>query len=268
MASSCSTRTPTGSTTAPSSPSPAELGALSAAVSAGAAAAMAEIDMKEHEGAHPCIGALDVAPVVWLDEAGIEPARVEARGLAEALAALGLPVFLYGELRLRSRAPRARLLPPRRLDHLARADGFGPRGGSRPVATAPDCRSRPHHRPGADRRLQHDPRHRRRRRGQADRLATSGGGRRAPRGCERSGSRCATGRCRSRPTCMTRSTLHLAEVVERTRSLARPPRLERQRGRDRRPGPGGDPRGLPDDLPIPGFDRERHVIESRIAASG
>jgi glutamate formiminotransferase / 5-formyltetrahydrofolate cyclo-ligase len=67
-----------------------------------ARAAVERIDISSHEGIHPHVGALDVMPVVYLDD--------ERRGAAcaEALTAagfvgeeLGVPVFLYGELATR-----------------------------------------------------------------------------------------------------------------------------------------------------------------------
>ncbi len=64
----------------------------------GAAAAIDEIKIGVHEGEHPRIGALDVAPVVWLDPAARERARGAAVAAAEGIAALGIPVFIYGEL--------------------------------------------------------------------------------------------------------------------------------------------------------------------------
>ncbi|HET6831004.1 MAG TPA: hypothetical protein VFH44_06595, partial [Solirubrobacterales bacterium] len=51
-----------------------------------------------HRGEHPRIGALDVAPVVFLNPDARESARAQARRVAEAIAVLGVPVFLYGEL--------------------------------------------------------------------------------------------------------------------------------------------------------------------------
>lgn len=60
--------------------------------------ALERIDMRRHRGLHPCIGALDVCPVVWLDEDGHQPARERARSAAGRIAELGIPVFLYGEL--------------------------------------------------------------------------------------------------------------------------------------------------------------------------
>jgi glutamate formiminotransferase/glutamate formiminotransferase/formiminotetrahydrofolate cyclodeaminase len=77
----------------------ARQGELAAALAAGAAEAARRIDLHGHGGVHPHVGALDVAPVVYL-----EP---ESRGaaVAEALTAAaligedaGLPVFLYGDL--------------------------------------------------------------------------------------------------------------------------------------------------------------------------
>jgi glutamate formiminotransferase len=63
-----------------------------------AGVAVKKIDMRHHRGLHPCIGALDVCPLVWLNAAGQQPARARARSVAERIAALGVPVFLYGEL--------------------------------------------------------------------------------------------------------------------------------------------------------------------------
>lgn len=64
-----------------------------------AEASMDLIDLRRQRGAHPRVGALDVAPVVVLDQDDADPAR----GLATALAArigegLAIPVFLYGDV--------------------------------------------------------------------------------------------------------------------------------------------------------------------------
>jgi glutamate formiminotransferase / 5-formyltetrahydrofolate cyclo-ligase len=72
---------------------------LADALVAGARAAVERIDMRTHEGVHPCIGALDVAPVVYLRRADRELAVDEALAVANRLAGeLELPVFLYGML--------------------------------------------------------------------------------------------------------------------------------------------------------------------------
>jgi glutamate formiminotransferase / 5-formyltetrahydrofolate cyclo-ligase len=60
--------------------------------------AMDVIDMRHHQGLHPHIGALDVAPAVWQSDDRHHDALDAARKTAEGIAALGVPVFLYGEL--------------------------------------------------------------------------------------------------------------------------------------------------------------------------
>jgi glutamate formiminotransferase len=73
---------------------------------AGIAAAAELIDLREHEGAHPRIGAADVVPFVPL-EPGAEPsARAAALALADRVGSdLGLPVFFYGLLAEGGREP-------------------------------------------------------------------------------------------------------------------------------------------------------------------
>jgi glutamate formiminotransferase len=73
--------------------------ALAPALLEGASAAVAAIDLGAHEGAHPCVGALDVAPIVYLEPGDLGAACAEALVLADLLAErLELPVFLYGAL--------------------------------------------------------------------------------------------------------------------------------------------------------------------------
>jgi glutamate formiminotransferase / 5-formyltetrahydrofolate cyclo-ligase len=73
-------------------------GELHRALAAGAAAAAERIDLTAHDGLHPRVGALDVAPVVYLDEGQRGAAIAEALLAADAIGAAGIPVFLYGEL--------------------------------------------------------------------------------------------------------------------------------------------------------------------------
>jgi glutamate formiminotransferase / 5-formyltetrahydrofolate cyclo-ligase len=75
-----------------------EPAALRAALVRGAAAAVGAIDMSAHEGVHPAIGALDVCPLVWASPGEREAARRVAIEVATDVGALGVPVFLYGEL--------------------------------------------------------------------------------------------------------------------------------------------------------------------------
>jgi glutamate formiminotransferase / 5-formyltetrahydrofolate cyclo-ligase len=69
-----------------------EPGALHTAVLNGARAAIARIDITRHEGVHPRVGALDVAPIVYLDGADRGAACAEALVLADELGELGVPV--------------------------------------------------------------------------------------------------------------------------------------------------------------------------------
>jgi glutamate formiminotransferase / 5-formyltetrahydrofolate cyclo-ligase len=76
----------------------ADPGSLRSAVVSGAGRALELIDITRHEGLHPCVGALDVCPVVWFEQADRDAALAEARAVAEAIGRLGIPVFGYGEL--------------------------------------------------------------------------------------------------------------------------------------------------------------------------
>jgi glutamate formiminotransferase/glutamate formiminotransferase/formiminotetrahydrofolate cyclodeaminase len=77
----------------------AEPGVLADAVVEGAREAVARIDLSTERGIHPHVGAIDVAPVVFLDEARRGAACAEALAVAERLGEeAGLAVFLYGIL--------------------------------------------------------------------------------------------------------------------------------------------------------------------------
>jgi len=76
------------------------------ALLAGIAAATERIDLREHRGAHPRIGAADVVPLVPLEPAAELGAREAALALAGRVGAeLGLPVFFYGRLTSDGREP-------------------------------------------------------------------------------------------------------------------------------------------------------------------
>jgi glutamate formiminotransferase len=79
---------------------------LAASLVRGAAAAIGSIDIVERAagpatdaGAHPHVGAIDVVPLVYFDSRARGSACAEALVVAERLGSeLGVPVFLYGEL--------------------------------------------------------------------------------------------------------------------------------------------------------------------------
>jgi glutamate formiminotransferase len=69
---------------------------LAAALLAGIAVAVERIDLREHEGAHPRIGAADVVPIVPLRPQDFERAERAAHAIGARIGAeLGLPVFVY-----------------------------------------------------------------------------------------------------------------------------------------------------------------------------
>lgn len=105
------------------------------AVLAGAAVALERLDIRRHTGIHPRVGVLDVAPIVYLDEADRGMACAQALVLAAELGQLGVPVYLYGELAGgRTRAELRRDLTPYAPD-------FGP--ASNPSAGATLVAARP-----------------------------------------------------------------------------------------------------------------------------
>lgn len=66
------------------------------AVVAAAEVAVARIDLRDHRGAHPRVGALDVAPFVPLLGASMDDAIGVAARVAERVEALGVPSYAYG----------------------------------------------------------------------------------------------------------------------------------------------------------------------------
>jgi glutamate formiminotransferase len=107
-----------------------EPGRLHEAVLDGAKAVLERIDLTRHEGVHPRVGALDVAPIVYLDPEQRGAATAEALVLADGLGELGIPVFLYGDLAQgRTRAELRRGGPSelqRRIEAGELAPDFGP----------------------------------------------------------------------------------------------------------------------------------------------
>jgi glutamate formiminotransferase len=112
-------------------------GELHQAVIAGAREAIERIDITRHQGVHPRVGALDVAPIVYLDDEQRGAAIAEALVLADALGQLGVPVYLYGELA--GGRTRAELRRPNGLDGLD--PDFGP--PTHPTAGATLVAARP-----------------------------------------------------------------------------------------------------------------------------
>jgi glutamate formiminotransferase / 5-formyltetrahydrofolate cyclo-ligase len=109
-----------------------EPGHLAGAVLSGATEAVARVDVNRHVGIHPRIGAVDVAPIVYLDPAQRGAACAEALVLGDLLGnELELPVFLYGELAAgRTRAELRRGGPAALAERIESGElrpDFGPR---------------------------------------------------------------------------------------------------------------------------------------------
>jgi glutamate formiminotransferase len=106
-------------------PAQVEAGAL-----AGARIAVDRIDLRQHRGVHPRIGALDVLPIVPLGGTSMETAAALARRLADRIAReLAVPTYLYGA---------ASDPPGRRLSELRRG-GVEALWAGFPEDRAPDC---------------------------------------------------------------------------------------------------------------------------------
>jgi glutamate formiminotransferase / 5-formyltetrahydrofolate cyclo-ligase len=109
-----------------------EPGSLADAVVYGAAETVRRIDVNQHAGIHPRVGAIDVAPIVYLDPADRGAACAEALVLGDRLGhELELPVFIYGELAAgRTRAELRRGGPAKLAERIESGElrpDFGPR---------------------------------------------------------------------------------------------------------------------------------------------
>jgi glutamate formiminotransferase len=116
-----------------------EPGALAERVVAAARVAIERIDLTAHAGVHPRVGAIDVAPIVYLTGGERGAACAEALVLADRLGhELGLPVYLYGALA--GGRTRAELRRPGALEHLrpdAGPPALHPTAGAVLVAARP-----------------------------------------------------------------------------------------------------------------------------------
>ena len=235
------------------------------ALAAGAEAAIAAIDISAHEGEHPRIGALDVAPVVYLDGAARDDARSQALAVADAIAGLGVPVFLYGELAS---------VPERRERAFFRSGGLtalaarmergelqpdlGPER-PHPTAGATLVTARP---PLAAFNMEFEGMTLTQARAVAAALRESGGGRPGVR---------AIALALTDHLTQISTNVHdpvaipLCEVVARARELARPYAGEIRAAEIVGLVPRAALDRFPGDVPLPGFDRSRGVIEDRLA---
>ncbi len=124
-----------------------EPGELAPSVLNGAQTLLELIDLSGHEGIHPRVGVIDVAPIVYLDDATRGQACAEALVLGDLLGhELGVPVFLYGSLAGgRTRAELRRGGPDQMAKRIQNGEltpdygpnGLDPRKGAVLVAARP-----------------------------------------------------------------------------------------------------------------------------------
>lgn len=240
--------------------------ALAEALARGAGAAIELIDMDKHEGAHPAIGALDVSPLVWLAPAEREAAEAAAAATADAIAALGVPVFFYGamatgpdhverayfrngglaELWLRMEAGELR---------PDRGPGLPHRTGGATLVTA-----RP---PLGAFNVELDSGDLEAAQAVAAGLRESGGG---LAGVRAIGLPLASGRTQVSTNIHDPGGVPLGEVVERVRALAAPLGARPLEGELIGLIPAAALDGYPRDVPLRDFDPARQTIERRLAA--
>lgn len=242
-----------------------ESGALTEALTAGAEEALETIDMDRYRGAHPAVGALDVCPVVFFDPADREAARAEAVAAATQIGGLGIPVFLYGELaRDPGRAERAYFRNGGLAELWLRMESgellpdFGPNLPHR-SAGATLVTARP---PLAAFNVELDTSEIEVARAVAAGLREAGGG---PAGVRAIGLLLSSGRAQVSTNVHDPLTVPLGEIVERVRRLAAPLGARPLEAELVGLIPQAALSGYPDDVPMRGFDPQRHVIEARLA---
>jgi glutamate formiminotransferase/glutamate formiminotransferase/formiminotetrahydrofolate cyclodeaminase len=237
--------------------------AVSDSLVAGAVACIDLLDISAQEGAHPRIGSLDVCPVVYLEEAERKAARAEALAVAEALAGLDVPVFLYGEL--------ASSPDRRERAYFRRGGPSGVARRMRASELAPDLGpNRPHPRAGATLvtarpplaafNLLLDTGELEIAVAIASELRESGGGLPGVRAMAVD----LDGRAQVSTNIHDPVAVPLATVIERVRELAGERGVEVASGEVVGMLPEAAIRDLPDDLPIGSFDPERDLIERRL----
>jgi glutamate formiminotransferase / 5-formyltetrahydrofolate cyclo-ligase len=242
-----------------------EPGALLSALAGGAAAAIEAIDMSDHEGLHPAIGALDVCPLVWLHEEDREVARATAGKVAESIGALGVPVFLYGELApAPDHAERAYFRNGGLPELWLRMEGgelrpdFGPNLPHR-TAGATLVTARP---PLAAFNVELDSADLEVAKAVAAGLRESGGG---PPGVRAIGLLLGSGRTQVSTNIHDPVAVPLGEALERVRALAAPLGARPVEAELVGLVPKAALVGYPGDVPIRGFDPARDTIEGRLA---
>lgn len=236
---------------------------LAAALVKGAQACVDEIDMRRHEGAHPRIGALDVCPVVWLHPGDRELARSDALGVARAIAAEGIPVFLYGELASEEPRRERAFFRDGGLDRLRARMASGevtPDFGPSELHTTAGATLVTARAPLAAFNILLVGGHIEAARAVAARLRESGGG--LP-GVRAIGVDLGKGRIQVSTNVHDPTRVPLAEVLDRIRELAVDQGTAVASAEIVGLVPEAALAGWPEEVPIEGFEPDQHIIERR-----
>lgn len=242
-----------------------ETDALTESLAGGAAAAVDSIDMGAHAGVHPAVGALDVCPIVWTDPGGREIGRETAIEVGDRIGDLGVPVFFYGALASGpERVERAYFRNGGLTEVRLRMEGGelrpdrGPRLPHR-TAGVSLVTARP---PLGAFNVELDSDDLELARAVAAGLRESGGG--LP-GVRAIGLPLSSGRVQVSANVHDPTAVPLAAVVEAIRGLAAPLGARPIEAELIGLIPAAALSGYPEDVPIRGFESDRHTIESRLA---
>lgn len=236
-----------------------EQGSLAVDLATGCAKAHELIDISGHAGIHPHVGAVDVVPVVYLHPEDRGAACAEALAAAHDIATkTGTPVFLYGELAAgRERAVIRQGGTKGLAERIASGEqnpDFGPQAldpakgatlvGARPPMVAFNLQLAAGETVETAKEI-------------AAQIRESGGG---PKGVRSIGLQLDE-IDRAQVSCNIHDpfTTPLAEIVGRVRSEA-PVESAELVGL----APQAAFEGFPEDLPIPGFDPQRHILENAL----
>lgn len=223
------------------------------------------IDMTRHRGLHPCIGALDVCPIVWLDPSRRREARDTALAVGDEIGRFGIPVFFYGELAAveerRERAYFRRGGLAELTQRMAAGQLHPDRGPDRPHsrAGATLITARP---PLAAFNVEIEGTDLDGAREIAARLRESGGG---PPGVRAIALPLESGRMQISTNIHDPVTVPLGEVVEQVRSLAASQAARPVEAEIVGLVPAASLAGFPADVPIRGRDDARQTIEGRLS---
>lgn len=236
-----------------------EPGALAPSLIAGFEVAASRIDISDGRGQHPHVGAIDVAPIVHVDAATRGAACAEALLLSDLVAErLSVPVLLYGELsggRVRAELRRGGPLGlARRLEAGELTPDFGPPRlhqslgatliAARPPLVAFNLDLSPPAGVEEARRIAA--------------LIREGGVEGLP-GVRAIGIELQRGAGQLSLNVEQPDRVPLRQVIEAVRRHAQVQRAELVGL-----APAAAFAGFPEDVPIPGFDRRRHLIENAL----